>query len=78
MADYHASYDAAVKDGDLHEVKRWIKQDASLLERSDASGNLPLFIATHNGQEKVVECLLDHGADLHATDDRDGRNALCM
>lgn len=80
MAPFHEATDR----GDLAEVKRLIAASPTLLEGrlkalmdfdslADAGkDSMPLMIASLCGHAKIVECLLDQGADLEAVDEDDG------
>ena len=74
-------HEAAI-DGDLERVKRFIKENAALLEV--VSGEIdfhipqratPLLYACAEDHLPVIEWLIDQGADIRAADDK-GRDVL--
>jgi ankyrin repeat protein len=56
----------AAQSGDLERVREILDADPSLLERGDRIGGSPLHRAVMGSARKVVELLLDRGADIHA------------
>jgi ankyrin repeat protein len=56
----------AAQLGDLERVQEMLDADPSLLERGDCIGGSPLHRAVMGSARKVVELLLDRGADIHA------------
>jgi ankyrin repeat protein len=56
----------AAQLGDLDRVREMLDTDPSLLERGDRIGGSPLHRAVMGSARKVVELLLDRGADIHA------------
>lgn len=61
----HPIHRAAQSD-DLKLVRELLDSDPSLLERGDRNGGSPLHRAVMGSARKVVELLLDRGADIHA------------
>lgn len=62
---HHAATD------DRHEVARLLlRQPGILIDAQDKEGATPLHIAASWGHERVVVCLLEHGADRWAKDDQ--------
>jgi ankyrin repeat protein len=61
----HPIHRAAQSD-DLERVRELLDADPSLLERGDRIGGSPLHRAVMGSARKVVELLLDRGADIHA------------
>jgi len=56
----------AAKSGIESRVRELLQQDPSLIHARDADGSTPLHCATWKGHLKVVETLLNHGADINA------------
>jgi ankyrin repeat protein len=70
-------FEDALDDGDAETVKRLLRENPALLEKTDEYGRRPLMQAIA-GMDRNVECvraLLDAGADVNATT-RDGYSAL--
>jgi ankyrin repeat protein len=61
----HPIHRAAQSD-DLERVREILDTDPSLLERGDHIGGSPLHRAVMGSARKVVELLLDRGANIHA------------
>jgi ankyrin repeat protein len=61
----HAIHAAADRD-DVAAVGQMLDGDASLVHRGDRQGGTPLHRAAAASARRVVELLLDRGADLHA------------
>ena len=51
--------------GQLDTLKAMAEKDASILTKSDANGWRPLHEAVRSGELKVVEYLVEHGADVN-------------
>jgi ankyrin repeat protein len=56
----------AAERGDVKTVRALLDADPGLIERSDRRGGTPLHRAVIGRAAKVVELLLDRGADIHA------------
>lgn len=54
----------AVRDGDLHELKKIISKDKSLVSEKSTLGFTPLYIASMEGHSDIVSYLLSQGADI--------------
>jgi ankyrin repeat protein len=61
----HEIHNAAAA-GDLKRIKKLLDADPSLLDRGDRAGGTPLHRAVVGRSRKVVEFLLDRGANIHA------------
>jgi ankyrin repeat protein len=59
---------AAVKRGDLDGVKGILDADHRLANLRDATGATPLHYAAMNGHRRIVELLVERGADINSTD----------
>jgi ankyrin repeat protein len=57
----------ATRDGDIKKVKSLIADGVDVNSR-DWNGGTPLHLAVSHGGPDLVELLLDHGADINATD----------
>ncbi|NMS58687.1 ankyrin repeat domain-containing protein, partial [Vibrio parahaemolyticus] len=66
MAGEHSAKDvmAAIKSGDVSEVEKILSGDDKLLHLITPLGSW-LHIATEQGQEKIVELLVDLGIDVN-------------
>ncbi len=60
---------AYAAQGDLSRLKAVVDADPSVVEARGESGRTPLHFAAANGQVKVVDFLLEQGANPEATDD---------
>ncbi len=58
----------AVKRGALGEVEALVKDDAELIHKRDGNGATALHYAAFGGHCKVVEFLVQHGAEINAID----------
>jgi ankyrin repeat protein len=56
----------AAKADDIEGVRTFLDDDSSLLERGDRSGATPLHRAVLGSARRVIELLLDRGANVHA------------
>ena len=56
----------AAKHGATIMVLALLAQDASLISARDTDGSTPLHCATWKGHERLVQVLLQHGADVNA------------
>ena len=56
----------AAETGDVRRVRELLDADFSLLNRGDRAGGTPLHRAVVGRSRKVVELLLDRGANIHA------------
>ncbi len=61
----------AAKHGATGTVLTLLAQDASLISARDTDGSTPLHCATWKGHERLVEVLLQQGADVNATNNND-------
>lgn len=56
----------AAERGDLARVRAFVDGDATLVHRGDRAGGTPLHRSVIGRAPRVVELLLDRGADIHA------------
>jgi ankyrin repeat protein len=56
----------AVQADDIEGVRKFLDDDSNLLERGDRSGGTPLHRAVLGSARRVIEHLLDRGANIHA------------
>lgn len=49
--------------GDLQQVKVFLDEDSNLANFRDTCNKMPISVAARNGHKKIVELLLEHGAD---------------
>jgi ankyrin repeat protein len=56
----------AAEAGDVRRVRELLDADSSLLNRGDRAGGTPLHRAVVGRSRRVVELLLDRGANIHA------------
>jgi ankyrin repeat protein len=56
----------AAESDDVKAVRRMLDADPALLERGDRAGASPLHRAVNGSARRVVELLLDRGANIHA------------
>jgi ankyrin repeat protein len=61
----HPIHVAAQAD-DVEGVRKFLDDDSNLLERGDRSGGTPLHRAVLGSARRVIEHLLDRGANIHA------------
>ena len=61
----------ASKAGDVSAVHRLIEKDKALLAARDTDGSTPLHCAAWKGHTKVVQVLLEAGADVNAENKND-------
>ena len=59
----------------LREVEMFLDEDPKAIDETNDFGQRPLQIVSLKGRTRAVELLLDHGANVNATDD-DRRTAL--
>jgi ankyrin repeat protein len=57
---------AAAEADDVERVRTFLDADATLLERGDSAGGTPLHRAVLRSARRVIELLLDRGANIHA------------
>jgi ankyrin repeat protein len=62
----------AIQQGQVDRVRKILDADAGLVNQRDESGATPLHYATLAGQRKVVQLLLERGANINSTDGRFG------
>jgi ankyrin repeat protein len=62
----------AVKQGDLERVQGILEADGGLVHARDELGATPLHYAALNGQRRIVDLLLERGADINSPDGRFG------
>lgn len=60
---------AYAAQGDLSRLKAVLDADPTVVEARGESGRTPLHFAAANGQAKVVDYLLERGANPETTDD---------
>ena len=58
-----------VREGHIERVREMIKEDPSLVHRTDDEGRTPLHHAYLNEHYKIAEVLIEAGADQKARDD---------
>jgi ankyrin repeat protein len=58
----------AAKAGNLAKVEALLKDDPDLVSSKNGLNDTPLHLAAIKGHKKVVELLLDHGADINSND----------
>jgi ankyrin repeat protein len=56
----------AAESGDLRKVRRVLDADPNLINRGDRAGGTPLHRAVAGRAPRVVELLIERGADVHA------------
>jgi ankyrin repeat protein len=56
----------AAQADDIEGVRKFLDDDSNLLERGDRSGGTPLHRAILGSARRVIEHLLDRGANIHA------------
>jgi len=61
----------AAKHGATTMVLALLAKDASLISARDTDGSTPLHCATWKGHERLVEVLLQQGADVNATNNNE-------
>jgi ankyrin repeat protein len=61
----HPIHVAAEAD-DVQRVRKFLDDDSTLLERGDGAGGTPLHRAVLGSARRVIEHLLDRGANIHA------------
>lgn len=71
MADAAKEIIKAAKNGDVGRVKELLAENADLIHARDRDGSTPLHCAVWKGQQQVVACLLDAGADVNAQNGND-------
>jgi hypothetical protein len=71
MDDFEKLMEAA-KRGDVAEVKAIAQSHAELVNQKDETGATALHYAAFDGHCDVVRVLVEHGADINATDGRFG------
>ncbi|MDQ7823354.1 MAG: ankyrin repeat domain-containing protein [Candidatus Eremiobacteraeota bacterium] len=59
---------AAIKTGDLEEVKQAVRENPASPALKDKNSWTPLHIACHNGSLEIAAYLIDHGAGVNAKD----------
>ena len=63
------------QSGDLDSVKRIVESNTVSINASDVNKTTALHIASKSGNSKVVEFLIENGADMRLKDYK-GRNVL--
>jgi ankyrin repeat protein len=68
----------AAKKGDLESVRMLVARDRSLIDATDKHGSTPLHCAAWKGNARMVEELLELGANIDAQNENDhyGTTAL--
>jgi uncharacterized protein len=66
----HPVHAAAERDA-VEQVRGLLDEDAGLLNRRDAHGRTPLHRAVKGSAHEAIALLLDRGADINATDNKD-------
>ena len=66
---------SAIARGDLDATKRHLAQGAGVNEQDPQSGSVPLSVAALHGRLDIARYLIEHGADVSATN-RDGNTPL--
>lgn len=61
----------ATKHGQTVMVLSLLAQNPELISARDSDGSTPLHCATWKGHERLVQVLLEHGADVNATNNND-------
>lgn len=72
---FEADVFALVATDDLPELKKRLKQDATLVNARDGFGRTPLHLAVVQPDEKIAAALIEAGADVNARD-RSGGTSL--
>ncbi len=70
-----SAFRGALQSGDVNEVEKLLKENASLINSKDEQKRTPLILAAMANRGPVVELLLSHKADINA-EDIFGRTAL--
>mmetsp|Transcript_6637 Transcript_6637/g.18902 ORF Transcript_6637/g.18902 Transcript_6637/m.18902 type:complete len:141 (+) Transcript_6637:1759-2181(+) len=63
------SFTRAVREGDVREVEKFLKEQGRSANTCNRFGESILHMAARNGHTDVVEVLLKHGASVWAVDD---------
>src|SRR5258707_1120622 len=58
----------AINKGDLDAFAQMLKDDPKLANKPNANGDLPLHYALRGNSKKIIDLLLDAGADVNAFD----------
>jgi len=70
-----SAFRGALQSGDVNEVEKLLKEDASLIDIKDEQKRTPLILASMANRGPMVELLISHKADINA-EDMFGRTAL--
>jgi hypothetical protein len=62
----------AVTRGDVEGVRTLLPNDAELVNKKDERGATALHHAALGGHRAIVQVLIEHGAEINATDDQFG------
>ena len=68
---------SAIKDGNVEVLQAMLEQGGIKLDQTDEEDRTPLFIATIEGHQKIVQLLIDAGA-LTNQANNNGRSPLWM